>query len=123
MAMIRITKRTIEQLTGSIAMFIWRGHQLRAAFNNLILPAKKGGLGLMSPGLKTKTIFITNFLNHTSVNPFVSQYMSLQNPPHLPNFPQIPYIKTALLELSYIPLEHRQIPLRSKILFSFIEPL
>jgi Reverse transcriptase (RNA-dependent DNA polymerase)/zinc-binding in reverse transcriptase len=113
------TNQMKARVTSSVGMFIWRGHPLRVAFNNLILPVKMGGLALMSPAIKTKTIFITNFLNHSSHNPFISQFISLQNPPYLPSFPAIPYIKNAIHELSYIPLDQIQTPLRSKSLYCF----
>jgi zinc-binding in reverse transcriptase len=84
-------------------MFIWRGHPIRVAFPQLILPKEKGGQQLASPSLKTKALFLANFVRHSAQNPFISQFLDLQNPPNVQSFPKIPYLKFAIQELSYLP--------------------
>jgi hypothetical protein len=65
----------------------------------------RGGLNLMNPGIKAKTLFITNFLKQSTNNPFIMQFLSTNNPPFLHSMPNISNVKFFLLEISYIPNE------------------
>jgi hypothetical protein len=71
----------------------------------MTLPKNRGGLALIAPGLKANALFLSNFLKHSAPDPFMSQFMNISNPLHLHSMPQVPYLKNALLELSYIPAE------------------
>jgi hypothetical protein len=85
----------------------------------MTLPKNRGGLALIAPGLKENALFRSNFLKHSAPDPFISQFMNISNPPHLHSMPQVPYLKNALLELSYTPAEEIQNP-TPKSLNSFI---
>jgi hypothetical protein len=108
------------KMTSLVGMFIWKGHPLRVAFQQLVLPIDKGGINLISPGLKSKALFLSNLLKHSSDNPFISQFLTIHNPPYLHALPKIPYLKYAILELSYIPSIHLQQPMKSKLIYSFL---
>jgi hypothetical protein len=86
----------------------------------MIQPIARGGLNLMSPALKTTALFLSNFLRHSSENPFISQYLNIANPPYAHHMPKVPYVKFALLELSYIPLLQMQSSIPSKIIYQQI---
>jgi hypothetical protein len=66
----------------------------------------------MYPGIKAKILFITNFLKHSTNNPFVMQFLSTNNPSFLHSMPHISYVKFFLFEISYIPNERITIPIK-----------
>jgi hypothetical protein len=92
------TNQIISKITSVIEMFVWRGHGLRVAFPQLTLPTQQGGLKLFSLGLKSKSLFLANFLKDSSNNSFITQFLNINNPPHIHSMPKIPYIKSALGE-------------------------
>jgi hypothetical protein len=77
------TNQLIAKITSIVGMFIWKGHPIRVGIQQIILPVDRGGLNLMNPGKKAKTLFITNFLKHSTNNPFIMQFLSTNNPPFL----------------------------------------
>jgi hypothetical protein len=93
------TNQMLARATSAVGMFIWRGHALRIAFHQLILPVNRGGQNLQSPTIKAKALFLANFLQHSSNNPFLQLYLSFENPPHTVSFPNIFYLKYALSEI------------------------
>jgi hypothetical protein len=112
------TNQMLARATSAVGMFIWRGHALRIAFNQLILPVNRGGQNLQSPTIKAKALFLANFLRHSSSNPFLQTFLSFENPPHTVSFPNIFYLKYALSEICYI--SSNLIPeIRPKILYQF----
>jgi hypothetical protein len=84
-------------------MFVWRGLTLRVGFQQMILPIKRGGKNLQSPGIKSKALFIASFWKHSSNNLFIQQFMTYMNPPQNYSFPNIFILKFALSEICYIP--------------------
>jgi Reverse transcriptase (RNA-dependent DNA polymerase)/zinc-binding in reverse transcriptase len=117
-AIFPITKQHTAKIISCIGLFIWRGHALRVGFQQMTLPKNRGGLALIAPEPKANALFLSNFLKHSAPNPFVSQFMNISNPPHIHSMPQIPYLKNALLQLSYIPADEIQNP-TPKSLYSF----
>jgi hypothetical protein len=94
-----------------------QGHPIRVGIQHV----DRGGLNLMYPGIKAKTLFITNFLKHTITNnPFIMQFLSTNNnPSFLHSMPTISYVKFFLLEISYILNEQITIPKKSTNLYQY----
>jgi hypothetical protein len=90
---------------------------MRVGIQQIILPVDRGGLNLMNPGIKVKTLFIKNFLKHSTNNPFIMQFLPTNNPPFLHSMPNISYVKFFLLEISYIPNEQITNPIKSTNLY------
>jgi zinc-binding in reverse transcriptase len=84
----------------------------------MILPIGRGGKNLQSPSIKSKALFIANFLKHSSNNPFIQRFITFMNPPQTNSFPKIPYLKFALSEICYIP-SHLIPSIKPKILYQF----
>ncbi len=131
-AILPITNKWTAKITSQIGMFLWRGRPIRVGFQQLTLPKIKGGLGLNAPGEKAKALFLSSFLKNSKNNIFIAQFFHIQNPPHPNTMPKIPFLKYALTELCYVPMETTQNldPPKPKFLyslffsrFSTVEPL
>jgi hypothetical protein len=102
------TNQLIAKIISIVEILIWKGHPIRVGIQQIILPVNRGGLNLMYPGInKAKTLFITNFLTHSTNNPFIMQFLSTNNPSFLHSMPNVSYVKYFLLEIRYISLMNR----------------
>lgn len=83
-----LTNKFGAMFVSEIGRFLRFGCQQRVAFENLVLPKKRGGLNLHSPILKARALLINRILLHIDILPFtkelVEEHIQRQRP--IPQF-------------------------------------
>lgn len=101
---VSVHKKTLTKIKSLFGNFLWYRCSLRISFNQLCLPRKRGGLGLISPEHKCKSLLINRFLRLRQSSPFLHNYTDrIENPPNMKGLPcNAHFLKTVYLELAYI---------------------
>lgn len=100
-----IDKKSISKIKCMYGSFLWNRASLRIAFDQLCLPKKSGGLGLISPEHKCKALLLNRYIRLKRISPYFHTFTdNLMNPPNLKQIPlNSLYIKLLFLELPYLP--------------------
>lgn len=101
---VSVHKKTLTKIKSLFGNFLWYRSSLRISFNQLCLPNKRGGLGLISPEHKCKSLLINRFLRLRQFSPFLHNYTDrIENPPNMKGLPcNAHFLKTVYLEQAYI---------------------
>lgn len=102
---ISVNKKTLAKIKTLYGNFLWYRSTLRVSFDQLCLPRKLGGLGLIAPEYKCKSLLINRYLRLRHVSPFLHVYTDrIENPPNVKDLPvSAHFLKIIYLELAYIP--------------------
>lgn len=109
-SVVPLDKKRNAKIRNIYGNFLWYRATLRVAFDQLCLPRKRGGLGLIAPNLKSNALLLNRFLRLESESPFLHNLTNqIDNPPNIKDVPlNSPFLKTVYLELPYIPENIRQ---------------
>lgn len=120
---IAIDKQCIAKLKNLYSNFLWYRCSLRISFDQMCLPRKRGGLGLISPEYKCKALLITRYLRLKHVSPFFHNFTNhLQNPPNIKEIPINAYfLKIMYLEIPYLPRHIIENPCASVLYDHYIQ--
>lgn len=115
---IKISNKFCAKLKSLIGIFLWQGHGVRVAFNQLILPKYRGGLSLLDPETKCNSLIISTFMksnydNSFIVNQFVHPNTNCNSIPTSLNF-----VKFLAEEIRNLPTTVRS-NVSSKIIYEY----
>lgn len=100
---IKINNKYCAKLKTFIGAFLWQGHGVRVAFNQLVLPKYRGGLSLHDPESKCNSLIIKTFISSNYDNSFiVNQFLnSNANGCNIPS--RLVFIKLFAEEIPKLP--------------------
>uniref|UniRef100_A0A182RPQ2 Reverse transcriptase domain-containing protein n=1 Tax=Anopheles funestus TaxID=62324 RepID=A0A182RPQ2_ANOFN len=116
-SIISVSSFHLGKILNLLNIFMGPKKNLRFSLNQLTLPKAQGGLNLLNPRLKMKTLLINRHWIGRDFMPYTKTFIeNTGNPPYLLNIPSTyPCIKQIANEIAYISLSYKQEPSAKKI--------
>lgn len=111
-SVVSISSFHLAKILRLLGIFMRPQHDLRIKLDQLALPKAQGGLNVLNPRLKLKTLLINRHWIEREYMPYTKILIeNTGNPPCLLNIPTTyPCAKQIAVELAYTPLSYKQNP-------------
>ncbi|XP_062553192.1 uncharacterized protein LOC134218275 [Armigeres subalbatus] len=121
-SIIPMQANTCKKVIQLVRQYLWQGHAVIVAFNEITLPKSKGGLNLHHPDFKSRALFV-NKLHCARDNNLADLINMIENVPMKEMPPEFSYLNKAILDLRKLRSANTNSLLSSEIYNKMIEGL